>query len=55
MGVIFSIEVPTLNKIKSLFGKIFDHQKWGYSYEEYINHVKYNKLPKLVIKVWTGR
>jgi hypothetical protein len=55
MGVIFSIEVPTLNKIKSLFGKIFDHQKWGYSYEEYINDVKYNKLPKLVIKVWTGR
>lgn len=55
MGVIFSIEQPNLYVIKSLFGRIFNYQRWGYSYDEYINDVKNRRLPKLVVKVWTGR
>lgn len=55
MGAIFSHEVSSLTKLKSLLGSIFDHQKWGYTYEEYINDINHGRLPKLVIKVWTGR
>jgi hypothetical protein len=55
MGAIFSIEVPLLNITKSLFGRIFNYQTWGYSYEEYINDIKHGRLPRFVVKVWTGR
>ena len=55
MGVIFSTEVPILYKRKSIFGKIFDYQNWGYTYDQYEIDLKTKKLPRLVIKVWTGR
>jgi hypothetical protein len=31
------------------------YQKWGYSYDQYINDVKNNRIPKAVVKVFTGR
>jgi len=55
MGAICCIEVPTLNMKKSLFGRIFNYQRWGYSYEEYIEDFKNGRLPKYIVKVWTGR
>lgn len=55
MGAIFSIEEPRLNIYKSLLGRIFNYQKWGYTYDQYINDLKNGKIPKLVVKIWTGR
>jgi len=55
LGCIFSIECPRLFLMKSLFGSIFKHQKWGYAYEEYETDRVNKSLPKAVIKVWTGR
>lgn len=55
-GCIFSTECPLyLLKRSSLFGSIFGYQDWGYSYDDYINHLKKRQLTKPVIKVWTGR
>lgn len=54
-GCIFCTEYNKLNKIKSLFGSIFKYQNWGYSYESYEDDYSKNKLPKYIVKVWTGR
>jgi hypothetical protein len=59
-GSIFYSECPSLlNKKypfgKSLFGNIMTYMKWGYTYDDYQNHFKQGKLPKSIIKVWTGR
>jgi hypothetical protein len=54
-GAIFCSESPNLCKQKSLFGDIMKYQKWGYSYDEYMNHFKKGTIPRFVIKVWTGR
>ena len=54
-GIIFNIESKKLYKIKSLFGSIFSHQKWGYTYENYEQDKNVSKINKHVIKVWTGR
>jgi len=55
LGCIFSIEAPKVFIMKSLFGNIFKYIKWGYTFEEYENDKHKKKLPKPVIKVWTGR
>jgi hypothetical protein len=31
------------------------YQTWGYSYDEYMANLKNGKIPKNVIKIWTGR
>lgn len=55
MGIIFSLEFPYLvEKRFSLFGDIWQYQKWGTTYDEY------KEKPELfyrrpIIKVWTGR
>ena len=54
-GCLFCTEYNKLNKIKSLFGSIFKYQTWGYSYESYEQDISNNRLPKYVVKVWTGR
>jgi hypothetical protein len=41
--------------MKSLFGNIFTHQNWKYTFDEYENDVKQKKISKSVIKVFTGR
>jgi hypothetical protein len=54
-GIIFYTESKNLYKIISLFGNIYKYQKWGYSYFDYLNDINKGILPKLVVKVWTGR
>jgi len=54
-GLIFCLESPNVINIKSLFGNIMTYQKWGYTFNEYINDLKNKNIPKQIIKVWTGR
>ena len=30
-------------------------KKYGYSYKQYVNDIKKGRLPKTIVKVWTGR
>jgi len=54
-GCIFSTESPKLYLNKSLLGDIMKYQRWGYTYDDYINDLKKGTIPKGVVKVWTGR
>ena len=31
------------------------YQTWGYSYDEYMNHLKKGVVPARIVKIWTGR
>jgi hypothetical protein len=53
MGLLISTE--TNYSKKSLFGNIHLHQKFGYDYNKYINDFKTGRLPRNIVKVWTGR
>lgn len=53
-GCIFFTECQNI-KQKSLLGNIMTYHKWGYTYDEYINDFKKGIVPKIIIKVWTGR
>ena len=54
-GIIFFNECPKLHKTKSLFGDIMKYQKWGYTYDEYMDGLKKGTIARSVVKVWTGR
>ena len=54
-GCIFSTESPTLYNKKSLLGDIMKYQKWGYTYNEYMQHLKKGTVPAVLVKVWSGR
>jgi len=54
-GCIFSTESPTLYNKKSLLGDIMKYQRWGYTYNEYMQHLKKGTVPRILVKVWTGR
>jgi hypothetical protein len=54
-GCLFFIENKKILQIRSLFGNIFKYHKWGYNFDQYETDFKNNKVPKAVIKVWTGR
>jgi len=55
-GSIFYNEFPDLINLQSLLGNIGSYEKWGYSFNEYLEDFKkHRKLNKPVIKVWTGR
>jgi len=54
-GCIFFTENQKILGNKSLFGDIMKYHKWGYSYEQYENDFKNKRIPKIVVKVWTGR
>lgn len=54
-GAIFSTESSRLLSNKSLFGNIMTYQQWGYSFDQYMSDLNNGKLPRHVIKVWTGR
>jgi hypothetical protein len=54
-GCIFFTENSKIHSRKSVFGDIMKYYKWGYSYEQYENDFKNKKIPKEVVKVWTGR
>jgi hypothetical protein len=55
LGVIFFTEYDKIVGKKSLLGDIMKYTKWGYSYSEYEKDLKKGKLPKIIIKIWTGR
>ena len=54
-GAIFFNENKRIINRKSLFGDIMKYQKWGYSYTNYQDDLKKGRIPKIVVKVWTGR
>jgi hypothetical protein len=56
-GVIFNIESGNTKKFKSLFGNIHEYNSaFDYTYEKYKYDLQVRKkLPRVVIKVWTGR
>ena len=55
-GVIFCSEYPIITKKKALMGNIFKYQNFNrYKYENYENDIKNNRLPRPIVKVWTGR
>jgi len=54
-GCLFFTEFNKIHNFKSIFGDIMKYQKWGYTYEQYENDFKNKKIPKYVVKVWTGR
>ena len=53
LGCIFYSEYKSVHK--SLLGDIMTYQKYGYSFQEYMSDVNKKRLPKLIVKVWTGR
>jgi hypothetical protein len=53
-GCIFFTESKIANS-KSLLGDIMKYQKWGYTYDEYMEHLKKGTIPRGIVKVWTGR
>jgi hypothetical protein len=56
LGCIFSSENNKLvKKSSSVFGNIMKYQTWGYTFEQYESDLKKHKLPKPIVKVWTGR
>ena len=55
LGSLFFTENQQILNRKSIFGDIMKYQTWGYSYETYKEDLKKKKIPKLVVKVWTGR
>jgi hypothetical protein len=54
-GCIFCTESSKAVQQMSLLGNITSYHRWGYTYDEYIRDFKNGKVPKLVVKVWTGR
>lgn len=55
-GAIFCSECPLITEKKALLGNIFKYQKFsGYSYDNYENDIKNSKLPRPIVKIWTGR
>jgi hypothetical protein len=54
-AIFYTEENHNLTKMKSLFGNIFNNQKWTYTFEEYENDIKQKKISKAIIKVFSGR
>jgi hypothetical protein len=54
-GAMFFTEYRKINKVKSVFGNIHTYQRWGYTFNEYDADLKRRKVPRAIIKVWTGR
>ena len=54
-GCLFFIENHKIINKKSVFGDIMKYQKWGYTYDQYERDLKNEKIPRIVVKVWTGR
>jgi hypothetical protein len=53
-GILFSLESKL--KTKSLFGNIHQYQSFHYTFDTYQNDLYIQKkIPKKIVKVWTGR
>ena len=55
LGIIFCLEYDKLSILKSVFGNIFAYQRWGYTFEQYMEDFNTKKIKNPIIKVWTGR
>ena len=55
MGVLFNIECPQTRQVKSLLGDIFSYMNFGYSFDQYVESVRRNRVIRPIVKVWTGR
>jgi len=56
MGCIFFTECPKIFKMKSLLGDITNSANWRkYTFDKYSEHLKKGVVPRLVVKVWSGR
>ena len=55
MGLLFTLEYPILKNYKSLLGNIQTVGNWGYKFEDYEKHFRYQKINRPIVKVWTGR
>ena len=56
MGCIFFAECPKILKLKSLLGNITNRASWGtYTFDKYNEHLKKGVVPRVVVKVWSGR
>jgi hypothetical protein len=55
MGLLFSVEHPSLLNYKSILGNIMYVGNWGYTYDQYEEHFNKKKIIKIVVKVWSGR
>lgn len=56
LGLLFHQEYPSLIKIKSMFGDIFNQPRtFAYSYDDYIKDLQEKRILRNVIKVWSGR
>ena len=54
-AIFYTEENHNLTKMKSLFGNIFNNQKWKYTFDDYENDIKQKKISKAIIKVFSGR
>ena len=54
-GIIFCLESPNVLKMKSLLGDIQRYHKWGYDWNEYYSNFMLKRVPRPVIKIFTGR
>lgn len=54
-AIFFTEDINNLKKTRSLFGNIFNYQKWRYSFDEYENDIKQKKISKAIVKVFSGR
>jgi len=55
IGCLLFTENQQILNNKSVFGDIMKYQKWGYSFNDYDADLKKSRVPKSVVKVWTGR
>lgn len=55
LGCLFFTENQQILNSKSIFGDIMKYQQWGYTFESYETDLKRRKVPRTVVKVWTGR
>lgn len=56
IGALFCEEWPYLLKIKSLFGNIYSFpNSFNYTFDNYENDIRNKRIPRRVVKVWTGR
>lgn len=55
LGCLFFTENSQILNNKSIFGDIMKYQNWGYTFETYESDLKRGKVPRAIVKVWTGR
>jgi hypothetical protein len=55
LGCLFFTENQQILNSKSIFGDIMKYQQWGYTFDAYETDLIRRKVPRAVVKIWTGR